>query len=160
MMLPLLGATAMQPIARVCCVSVSGFHVVPPSVVFQTPPPAEAIYKVLAFNGSAATPAIRPLSIWPNSFNAAGPMAVQLVVVSAGATLPPIPMLPSLATAVGSQGVTWKGGFGGACAISCSTAPLKINEAKAKAAVLRNHGMITSSVVRLDVLVLSSSPAS
>src|SRR6266566_8873162 len=87
-------------------------------------------------------------------------MAVQLVVVSAGATLPPIPILPSLATAAGSQGVTWKGGFGGACAISCSTAPLKINEAKAKAAVLRNHGMITSSVVRLDVLVLSSSPAS
>ena len=36
------GSMAIDPMARDCCESVSGVHVVPPSVVFHTPPSARA----------------------------------------------------------------------------------------------------------------------
>jgi hypothetical protein len=42
--------------------SVSGFQVCPPSVVFHTPPPALAMKMVLASWGSVAIPVTRPLT--------------------------------------------------------------------------------------------------
>src|SRR4051812_19717551 len=85
MTLGLLGATAMAPMNKVDCVSVLGVQVAPPSVVFQTPPPAAAIYTVLTFVGSAAMPVIRPETGWrPGTWPlpmGPGPSAVQLVVL-------------------------------------------------------------------------------
>src|SRR5712692_11219117 len=57
----LLGATAIAPINRVLCASVSGIHDAPPSLDFQTPPPAAAMYNTLGSVGSPARPLIRPL---------------------------------------------------------------------------------------------------
>src|SRR5712664_567209 len=118
----------MHPIDRVCCASVIGFQERPPSVLFQTPPPAAATYRILGFTGSAATPATRPLSIWPNSSNAAGPIAGQVVEDSCG-TPPPV---GGLGIAEGFRGVGWGGGFGSVCPVTCADgAELFVAESKA-----------------------------
>src|SRR5258708_40119479 len=50
----------MEPMAIVACVSVKGAQVVPPFVVFHTPPGAPPRYTVLTFPGSMASAVTRP----------------------------------------------------------------------------------------------------
>src|SRR5262245_44357560 len=49
--LKLLGSAASQPMERLPTLSVSGCHDVPPSVVFQRPPPEKATYSTFGFVG-------------------------------------------------------------------------------------------------------------
>src|SRR5688572_23711709 len=73
------GDTAIDPIDEMGCSSKTGFHVVPPSVVFQTPPEAVAAYAVDGSPGTPATRDTRPPAAGPtrrylralNSFGAA-----------------------------------------------------------------------------------------
>src|SRR5215472_9445369 len=54
------GSSASDPIASVGWLSVSGVHVVPPSVVFHTPPCAPAAYTVVELRGSTTKAETRP----------------------------------------------------------------------------------------------------
>src|SRR5690348_4521919 len=70
---------------RVDWPSVRAVQLVPPLVVFQTPPPAAAMYRVLGSVGSAATAAMRPETfpppgVWPAAMGS-GPSAVQVEVL-------------------------------------------------------------------------------
>src|SRR5260370_29835338 len=55
-----LGSMARLATARLGSGSVSGFHVLPPSVVFQTPPPSVPAYIVLGSSGRITSARVRP----------------------------------------------------------------------------------------------------
>jgi hypothetical protein len=71
----------MAPIDNVTWLSVSAVQVVPPSVVFHTPPPAGDTKMVLADVGSGAIAVMRPLTFpfVPFELRGPGPIAVQAV---------------------------------------------------------------------------------
>src|SRR3954447_25345316 len=60
MMLGLLGEIVIEPMKRVGWLSVSATQLLPPSIVFQTPPPGVATKMVLTSDGSAAIALTRP----------------------------------------------------------------------------------------------------
>src|SRR5579864_3658069 len=62
------------------CVSVRGVQCAPPLVVFHTPPPADAMYIVFGFVGSAARPVMRPDVVCPcwSLAMPRGPSSLQL----------------------------------------------------------------------------------
>ena len=82
----LLGAIAIDPMKVVGRPSVSGRHETPAFVVFQTPPPAAAMYNTFGLLGSVAIPRIRPDEGPPLPppnplvpLIPAGPIGVQLI---------------------------------------------------------------------------------
>ena len=118
---------AMAPIDNVCWLSVIGTQFVPPLMVFHTPPPAAAIYMMLALVGSTAMPVIRPLTFpaAPFEFSGCGPINVHVVGVSGilGADVPLT--FSALADGVtASQGVTCGCKFGRGWAMTKSAEPI------------------------------------
>src|ERR1700682_5812755 len=79
MVLEFEGSSAMEPTAVEACVSVKGVQVVPPFVVFHTPPCAPPRYTILTLPGSIASAVTRPEttgSVYGVSMGC-GPMKVQ-----------------------------------------------------------------------------------
>src|SRR2546429_9240725 len=71
---------ASAPIARLSCASLFGAQCTPPSLLFQTPPPAAPAYTTALLLGSTASAAIRPDAAGPPEAAAiaCGPGLVQL----------------------------------------------------------------------------------
>ena len=71
---------ASAPIARLSCASLFAAQCTPPSLLFQTPPPAAPAYTTALLLGSTASAAIRPDAAGSSEVAAigCGPRLVQL----------------------------------------------------------------------------------